>query len=74
MALLVAFGVTLQTAGLSWLTLAFWGVFFFGYLIVLALPDLRRRVRKAEGLCPRCGYDRHGLSCSAPCPECGLGA
>ncbi|HYE63347.1 MAG TPA: hypothetical protein VD997_15250 [Phycisphaerales bacterium] len=29
------------------------------------------QVRKAEGRCPSCGYDRRGLSPSVACPECG---
>jgi len=32
---------------------------------------IRRRRRRARGLCTRCGYDRAGLSPDALCPECG---
>jgi hypothetical protein len=31
----------------------------------------RRRVRRAKGRCPSCGYDRGGLAKNAACPECG---
>lgn len=31
-----------------------------------------RRRRLALGNCEKCGYDRSGISESAPCPECGL--
>jgi hypothetical protein len=29
------------------------------------------RRRLVPGLCPKCGYDRHGLAADAKCPECG---
>jgi hypothetical protein len=31
----------------------------------------RKKNRSLEGECLRCGYDRGGLTPSAPCPECG---
>jgi hypothetical protein len=34
----------------------------------------RRRVRRAKGRCPSCGYDRGGLAKDAACPECGAGS
>jgi hypothetical protein len=33
----------------------------------------RRRVRRANGRCAGCGYDRGGLAKDAACPECGAG-
>lgn len=46
------------------------------YAAVLLLPYLlvrliRHHLRRREGLCPRCAYDRSGLESSALCPECG---
>lgn len=32
---------------------------------------LRARVRRTQGLCPRCGYDVRGIA--GRCPECGAG-
>jgi hypothetical protein len=31
----------------------------------------RRRVRRAKGRCPACGYDRAGITMDVACPECG---
>ncbi|HYE63517.1 MAG TPA: hypothetical protein VD997_16120 [Phycisphaerales bacterium] len=31
-----------------------------------------RHLRRSNGLCPTCAYDRKGLAETAPCPECGL--
>lgn len=33
--------------------------------------ELRVRRRARRGLCPACGYERHGLATDAACPECG---
>jgi hypothetical protein len=36
-----------------------------------SITALRIRARTRAGLCASCAYDRHGLSESTPCPECG---
>jgi hypothetical protein len=36
-----------------------------------AIIGSRMRRAVATGLCPKCGYDRKGLSEGAACPECG---
>ncbi len=43
------------------------------WLVLLTAPSaIRRRRRRARGLCERCGYDLAG--CTGPaCPECGSG-
>src|SRR5262245_20503685 len=38
-----------------------------------AIPPALRRHRRRAGRCTTCGYDRHGLTPDAPCPECGSG-
>jgi hypothetical protein len=47
---------------------------FYAAVILLAvfgIGRLRRRWRRARGLCVRCGYNRVGLEHEAACPECG---
>jgi hypothetical protein len=39
--------------------------------LVEGVAFARRRVRRAKGRCPSCGYDRGGLAKDAACPECG---
>jgi hypothetical protein len=39
--------------------------------VVEGFAFARRRVRRAKGRCPSCGYDRGGLAGDAACPECG---
>jgi hypothetical protein len=41
-----------------------------GLMLWYRSPELRRRERRAKGLCLRCGYDLHG-NVSGVCPECG---
>lgn len=38
---------------------------------LVAFKRLRHRMRQRTGHCPRCAYDRAGLSAEAACPECG---
>jgi hypothetical protein len=41
--------------------------------VVEGVAFARRRVRRAKGRCPSCGYDRAGLAEGSACPECGGG-
>lgn len=50
----------------------------WAFIVATLLPtvaawrlDAVARRRHRGGLCPRCRYDRRGLSPTAPCPECG---
>ncbi len=51
------------------------GLAFFLIFMVLRRTytwiDSAGRDRRRRGLCPRCGYDRTGLTAEAKCPECG---
>jgi hypothetical protein len=40
-------------------------------LAAAATGQLRRRVRRSNGLCESCGYDLRGSPTSSACPECG---
>jgi hypothetical protein len=44
-------------------------VVFLG--LVQGFAFARRRVRRANGRCPSCGYDRAGITMDVACPECG---
>lgn len=43
-------------------------------LLVLGLPLVRGSIRPRRGLCPKCAYNRAGLTPTTPCPECGTPA
>lgn len=59
---------------LSWIRLPLWTIPLAGALVAVCSPvSWRRRDQRAAGHCGCCGYDRAGLECSAPCPECGAG-
>lgn len=61
-------GIDLHTVHLPfWLIMAVCAV-----PIALFLSPARRRARRrAQGLCPFCGYSRSDLPLETPCPECG---
>ena len=48
---------------------ALYSVLALGLLLIPRA--IRRSSRERRGLCPSCGYPRHGLATNAACPECG---
>jgi hypothetical protein len=42
-------------------------------LLWLTGAKASRKLRRAAGQCPACGYDRSGLPAPSVCPECGRG-
>ncbi len=39
---------------------------------LIALPYVRRAIRRRRAQCTACAYSREGLHAGVPCPECGL--
>jgi hypothetical protein len=53
-------------------TLFFAAAWYFLFSVLLLIPGrIRSAVRRRYNHCPACGYDRHSIPASAPCPECG---
>lgn len=46
-------------------------------IVIVSIPPLRRKLaaRRTAQLhqCPKCNYDRRGITQGSPCPECGTG-
>lgn len=58
--------------GLAINTLCYAGCFAVGSSVMFrSLDVVRRALRRKRNRCPRCNYDRGGLSLDSPCPECG---
>jgi len=62
-----------EAANLNEKNIPLWwvGVLIFIPTALAWQSDRRATSRARIGHCPACDYDRHGLSSSAACPECG---